>query len=80
MAPISARSAQAQDPEHFRLRAVRQVDFLVDLDAVEQASGLFLAQDRRLAAVDNVLRPTHRMRRVDGEHLTDDESGAAVGR
>jgi hypothetical protein len=40
---------------------------------LEQPSGLFLGEDRRLAALDHVLRPAHSMRRVDREDLADDQ-------
>ena len=43
------------------------------LDALEQSPGLLLAEDRRLPALDDVLRTAHRMRLVDGEDLADDE-------
>ena len=49
--------AQADKPRHFRYRPVRQGDPFGDLDAGEQMPGLILAQDRGLAALDDVLGP-----------------------
>src|SRR5204863_9554848 len=65
--------AQAYKPGHLRFRAVRQGDLLYNLDALQQSSSLLLGEDLRLAAVDHVLRPAHRMRRIDGKDLADDE-------
>ena len=67
------RAIAQPDEQGTSLPTRRQGDLLFDLDAGEQLSGLFLAQHRRLAALDDVLRPAHRMRRVDGENLADDQ-------
>jgi hypothetical protein len=44
-----------------------------DIDDGEQPAGLLLAEHRRFAALDDVLGPAHRMRRIDRENLADDE-------
>ena len=53
--------------------AVAQADHGRGVDALDQAARLFLGQHRRLAAPHDVLGSAHRMRRVDREHLADDE-------
>ena len=57
--PMSARS--------------RRPTRVVDIDAVEELAGLVRGQHRGLAACDDMLGPAHRMRRIDGEDLADDE-------
>jgi hypothetical protein len=37
------------------------------VDAVEKLAGLFAGEHRRLAALDDMLWPTHRMGRIGGE-------------
>ena len=59
MTPISARSRR---PTSGR-----------GVDALDQAARLLLGQHRRLAAAHDVLRSAHRMRRIDRQHLADDE-------
>jgi hypothetical protein len=49
------------------------VIFLATLTLPKQPPGLVLGEHRRLAAFHDMLRPTHRMRRVDREDLADDE-------
>jgi hypothetical protein len=49
------------------------VIFLATLTLPKQPPGLVLGEHRRLAALDDALRSAHRMRRVDREHLVDDE-------
>src|SRR6266478_4635517 len=70
---ISARS-RAHQPGLFGFRAVGQRDLPRDLDAPQQPPGLVLGEHRRLAAAYDMLGATHRVRRVDGEDLADDES------
>jgi hypothetical protein len=65
--------AQADEPGHFSFRPISQGNLPDHLDAFEQVSGLSLGQHRRLAALDDVLGPAHRMGWVDGEDLTDDQ-------
>jgi len=50
-------------------RAIAQPDDGRGVDASQQPPRLILGQHRRLAALDHMLRPAHRMRRIDGEHL-----------
>jgi hypothetical protein len=59
MTPISASIAQADQRR--------------GVDAIEQASRFLFGQHRRLAPFDDVLGAPHGMRRIDGEHLADDE-------
>jgi molybdate-binding protein len=58
--------AQPDDVGNFCLRAVGQGYRLDDFDAAEQQASLILGQHRRLAALDDVLWPAHRVRRVGG--------------
>ena len=64
---------EAHQPRHFGFRPVRQSDFLDDLYASGQLPGLLLSKDRRLATVHDMLGPAHRVRRVGGENLADDQ-------
>ena len=65
--------AQPDERRHLPLESVLGLDGFCHLDAGEQSARLVLAQDRRLAALDDVLGAAHRMRRVDRQHLADDE-------
>lgn len=65
--------AKTRDVRHLNLRAVRLLDLPAYANALEQRACIVDDQHRRLAAFDNVLRPAHRVCRVDGEDLADDE-------
>ena len=54
-------------------RPIAQADDGRDIDAVEQLARLRRRQHRRLAALDDVLRPAHRVGGIDREDLADDE-------
>ena len=54
-------------------RAIAQTDEGRGVDAVKQTAGFLFGQHRGLAAAHDVLGPAHRMRRVDGEDLADDQ-------
>jgi hypothetical protein len=58
---------------HADERAIAQADQGRGFDAVEQMARLILGQYRRLATAHDVLGPAHRMGRIDGENLADDE-------
>jgi len=53
--------------------AITQADQSRRVDAGEQTPRLVLGEHRRLAAFNHMLRPAHRMRRVDRKHLTDNQ-------
>jgi len=71
MTPISARSLRPTSQGASASEPSGKVVFLYDLDALEQAPRLVLGEDRRLAALNDVLRPAHGVRRVDREDLAD---------
>ncbi len=54
-------------------RSIAQAYERRDIDAIEQLAGFRRRQHRRLAALDHVLWPTYRMRRIDRDDLADDE-------
>jgi hypothetical protein len=58
---------------HADERAITQADDGRNIDAVEQMADLVFGEHRRLTPPHDMLGPAHRMRRVDGEDLADDE-------
>ena len=58
---------------HADERAIAQADERRGIEAFEQPAGLVFGQHRRLAALDDMLGPTHRVRRIDGQNLADDQ-------